>query len=239
MHWVRVRGGVDYTDELNTRHGFLQALHKLLQPQVYLEVGVQYGTSLALAQQAQIAIGIDPDPQVTPENTRANQRVERMTADAFFAQPPALSVLTTAGAIDLAFIDGSHLAEDAWRDYENIRKHIHPNGVIVFDDVLPRNVGEARRIPPGYPIVGDWTGDVWKLVECGVWGAQTQILVDTWPTGLLVCTRFGEDNYAPGVLSANELTREQDPPERILTRAGALPAAAALQVLLDLGAGRR
>ena len=32
-----------------TRHEFLQALHELLHPEVYLEIGVQYGTSLALA----------------------------------------------------------------------------------------------------------------------------------------------------------------------------------------------
>lgn len=230
---------MDHTDPLNTRHGFLQALHRLLAPQVYLEVGVQYGPSLALAEQAQIAIGIDPDPQVQPDRVRPNQHIFRMTADAFFADwsPPVLHAdgATDQTCIDLAFIDGSHLAEDAWRDYENIRRYIHPHGVIVFDDVLPRNVEEARRIPPGYPIVGDWTGDVWKLVG-RLAGARTQILVDTWPTGLLVCTDY--DHYAPAIIDAG-LTQEQEPPASILTRANALPAQATLQVLLDLGAGRR
>lgn len=230
------------TDDLGTRHGFLQALHALLQPRIYLEVGVQYGTSLKLAEKAQIAIGIDPNPLVAETG---NQYIWEDTSDDFFQADGGVrfemlchSRKLIPSVIDLAFIDGMHLAEYAWRDYENIRYHCAPNSVVVFDDVLPRNVHEARRIPVGDPVVGDWTGDVWKMARAALPGARTQILVDTWPTGLLVCTGF-EPQPRPDAVVDPALVDPVDPPQEILNRARAVPAQAALQILLDVGAGRR
>lgn len=168
-----------------TRHEFLAALHKVLQPKVYLEIGVQYGSSLVLAEKAQVAYGIDPQPLLfaAPQNQLPNQRVHIMTSDEFFAQ----GYLTEP--IDLAFIDGSHLVEDAMCDFVNVQKRMAPGGVIVFDDVLPYNEAiAAREMPPG----GDWTGDVWKcyFVLGEMYKANqittTPILVDTWPTGTMV-----------------------------------------------------
>ena len=161
-----------------TRHQFLQALHAKLQPKVYLEIGVQLGESLRLAEGAEMAIGVDPQPLLDMStNQRPNQIVYYMTSDDFFVSglqfPP----------VDLAFIDGMHLVEYSLRDWLNVQKHMAPGGVIVFDDMLPYNAAIARRIQPP----GDWTGDVWKLfyilaVEYG----QEPLLVDTTPTGTMV-----------------------------------------------------
>jgi len=167
-----------------SRHEFLAALHKVLQPKVYLEIGVQYGSSLVLAEAAQVAYGIDPEPLLfaAPQNQLPNQRVHTMTSDEFFAN----GHLTEP--IDLAFIDGSHLVEDTVVDYVNVQKHMRPGGVIVFDDVLPYNEAiAAREQPPG-----DWTGDVWKcyFILGEMYAAHLinpkPILVDTWPTGTMV-----------------------------------------------------
>ena len=47
--------------------------------------------------------------------------------------------------VDLAFIDGMHLSEFALRDFINIEPFMADTGVIVIDDVLPRNGLEAAR----------------------------------------------------------------------------------------------
>lgn len=237
--------------DITTRHGFLAALHDLLKPEVYLEVGVQYGPSLQLSHAARLAIGIDPNPLTVAEG---NQLIIQTTADRFFdylrghdGDPIRFTagrrnfLRPTAGQdglppIDLAFIDGMHLSEYALRDFANIHRYVHPRSVVVFDDVLPRNQQEARRILPGEPIVGDWTGDVWKVAEILRHGDLTLRLVNVAPTGLLLVTgldRFQADLPPAGWVdildSAGWLTRQVEVPSGVLNRSEALPPLAALQ----------
>ena len=216
-----------------TRHEFLAALHEILRPATYLEVGVQYGTSLNLAVHSTIAIGIDPEPLIEPTG---NQTIVRRTSDYFFADYQG--GLAIGGLdwlkIDMAFIDGMHLFEYALRDFCNIEKYCHPGSVVVFDDVFPRNQWEARRLAPGDPVLGDWTGDVWKIIPalsayhpCGSIEFQ---LVDTEPTGSLVVSGFPEV-YQPWSLSGDRIEQyagTPDVPDDILTREGALDPAVVL-----------
>jgi len=196
-----------------TRHEFLDMLHYHLQPRGYLEIGVLYGDSLRLARCPRI--GIDPDPQVLghfPETS-----LYRGTSDSFFQNVPREEVTID---VDLAFIDGMHLAEFALRDLFNIETNLaSPRTVVVFDDVLPRNQEEAHRIQ----CPGDWTGDVWK-----VWGYLDEYrpdlqkrLVDTSPTGTMVIWGLRQwDAAAPMVhKDAIEAMQDEAPvPDWILTR---------------------
>ena len=63
--------------------------------------------------------------------------------------------------IDLAFIDGKHLAEFALRDFINTEKYMNSGGVIVIDDVFPEQgimmVRERRS--------SVWSGDVYKVIR--------------------------------------------------------------------------
>lgn len=161
-----------------SRHEFLASLHQKLNPKVYLEIGVQYGPSLALAEKCDLAIGIDPLPLIDMSaNRRPNQQIAPMTSDDFFKQ------YWGAPPIDLAFIDGMHLVEYALRDWLNVQKLMRPGGIIVFDDVLPYNAEIATRTQPP----GDWTGDVWKLFYILMQEySEEPLLVDTTPTGTMV-----------------------------------------------------
>jgi hypothetical protein len=165
-----------------TRHELLMRLHALLQPKVYLEVGVHTGASLDLAANCETAIGIDPNP--LRQSRRTNEWIWPMTSDDYFAIGDPTHPL-----VDLAFIDGSHLCEDALNDFINIEKLCHLNSVVVFDDVLPYNRSIASRImPPG----GDWTGDVWKVMQLLI-KTRTDLnryAVNTSPTGTFVVWGF-------------------------------------------------
>jgi len=82
----------------------------------------------------------------------------RATSDEFFAERPTLFDGTV---VDLAFIDGLHVAEFAFRDFVNVERRCAATSVIVLDDMLPRSSAEAARVQ----CRGAWAGDVFKVAE--------------------------------------------------------------------------
>ncbi|WP_159832011.1 methyltransferase domain-containing protein [Novosphingobium sp. TCA1] len=176
----RTRGERPYLD-------VLRDLHTLVAPEIYLEIGVRKGTSLALSKGR--AIAIDPDPHADFKVDRPEIDFHRCTSDDFFFfNPDAIE----PGSIDLAFIDGMHLAEYVLRDFMNVERLMSPRGVIVIDDVLPIHQVQTERARCSQV----WTGDVWRFVELL---AQTRPdlglhWLDTEPTGLLVVTRPSAQN---------------------------------------------
>ena len=77
-----------------TRHEFLAAVHRRLQPRTYLEIGVSDGRSLVLS--GVPSIGVDPAPRVKVR-LRADAKVVRSTSDAFFAKADPLAHLRPGG----------------------------------------------------------------------------------------------------------------------------------------------
>lgn len=230
---------------MTTRHEFLAQLHELIHPRGYLEIGVQHGTSLALAGPDTAAIGIDPHP-LLDRNQRPNETIFPGTANHFFelyptphnlTRPYAAAVDAPFPPLDLAFIDGSHLAEDALRDFINIEKWSHPGTVVVFDDMLPRNQMEASRIQ----IPGDWTGDVWRIHRLLI-AQRTDLIVDlvnTTPTGTMVVRRLDSRAY-PGLPSMIERAlppTQVEVPEHVINRWNASHPEAALRGVSDYLAG--
>jgi predicted O-methyltransferase YrrM len=213
-------------------HEFLSHVHDVVKPQIYLEVGVQHGTSLNLAHAAELAIGVDPAPLVTAVR---NQTISSLPSDQYFWDTRRIE---DAGAIkhpriDLGFIDGLHHFEQALRDFLNIEHWGHDGTVIVFDDVLPRNQEEAQRDQ----IPGDWTGDVWKATQVLLRYRQelTIMEVNTQPTGTLVVYGFGsgKDIHYYDLLDA-AITEYRDltvVPDNVINRAYAMEPAWALSEL--------
>lgn len=158
---------------------FLSRVHATHLPDNYLEIGVRFGHSLALAQCR--AVGIDPAYVVEAELS-GEVHLRRTTSDEYFTRPDCLDV-TDGQPFDLAFIDGMHLFEFALRDFINTEEHCHPWSVVIFDDVLPRNVPEAAR----QRHTAAWTGDVFPVIEVlrRYRPELTTVLVDTKPTGLM------------------------------------------------------
>jgi hypothetical protein len=183
------------------RHEFLTHLHRLVRPRNYLEIGVQKGKSLALSRVP--SIGVDPE-FIINRALRCDLHLVRSTSDDFFAHRdpirhlrsgrnplrnlargrPMLDHYRGGTRLDLAFVDGMHLFEFALRDFMNVERFADWWSVIVFDDVLPRNVDEAARERH----TTDWTGDVYKLIPTLAHYRPDLLViqVDTQPTGLLV-----------------------------------------------------
>ncbi len=119
---------------------------------------MRWGHSLGAARCP--SIGIDPAFNI---NTEVHTEVHlfRTTSDEYFARADPLAPVQ-GEPFDLAFIDGMHLFEFALRDFINAERFSRPGGVIVFDDVLPRNADESARVR----ITSAWTGDVFRSSRC-------------------------------------------------------------------------
>src|SRR5688500_4063948 len=173
-----------------SRHEFLEGLHEKTRPRTYLEIGIRTGTSLALSRSRSIAV----DPRfVIDKPIHCDVQVVKATSDDFFAGDAPLAHFDGV-PVDLAFIDGMHLSEFALRDFINIEPWMADTGVIVFDDVLPRNALEAARERKTL----SWAGDVYKVVEILRRRRPDLVvlLVNTANTGTAVVVGFNQASTA-------------------------------------------
>jgi SAM-dependent methyltransferase len=197
----------------------LDLLHRTLAPELYVEIGVRHGRSLALARGR--AVAIDPCPEVDQLPAGASLHVS--TSDDFFFFK-ARELLDRP--VDLAFIDDMHLAEFVYRDFMNLERYMSRGGVIAIDDVFPNHPIQAARDRSSRV----WTGDVWRFVQLlsELRPDLGLTFLDTSPTGLLLVHRLDpsnrvlSDRYNPVVRQL--LAQSADvAPASVLTRQKALP----------------
>jgi SAM-dependent methyltransferase len=197
---------------------FLQAVHAAVQPSFYFEIGVFDGVSLHQANCP--AIGIDPDPR-NRFTLKPEQSIHVGLSSDFFHDEECLATL---GPLDLVYIDGMHLIENAYEDFINVERHAHACSVVLIDDIYPNHPQQALRNRSSR----HWTGDVWKIIEIFRLARPDLIMlpVDISPTGCLVV--LGADpadrslwNGFDSVLS-EAIERAGDPPAEILQRQRAL-----------------
>ncbi len=166
---------------------YLARFHELLRPRVYLEIGVDVGRTLSLAKPPTRVLGVDPAPKGgTPERAfESPTSLFPLESDVFFESGEAARALA-GETVDLAFVDGLHLFEQALRDFLHIERHGGPESVILFHDCLPLTAATASR----QRSTGFWTGDVWKIAPIlgDLRPDLSMFLVPTYPTGLLVVT---------------------------------------------------
>jgi tetratricopeptide (TPR) repeat protein len=145
--------GIPYLD-------WLEKLYHFLKPRNVIEIGVSQSASLARVPAPAIAIGVDPVPSVIyPLQTEAHIFAE--TSDDFFARRNVRELLR-GEPLSIGFIDGSHLFEQALRDFINLEKYCGPNSLIMFHDTVPLDELTQRREPETHFS----TGDVWKTILC-------------------------------------------------------------------------
>ena len=174
------------TEPISTYYGLLRRIHELRQPDLYVEIGVHEGHSLAFVQPGTRIVGVDPAPKVAeppPDTT-----IVAETSDDFFANPAALR----GEAIDLAFADGLHLWEQTLRDVANLERHSAPASVILIHDCNPIDEVTAAR----ERTTAVWSGDVWKtVVALRHFRPDLQVVTaDVAPTGLAIVTDLDPTN---------------------------------------------
>lgn len=171
----------------------LRALHAVLRPRSYLEVGTLNGRTLAMAQCASVAV--DPAFQINTEivGKKPLLLMRQCGSDEFFAGFDPAAVFGTSW-VDLFFLDGMHLYEYLLRDFMNAERFSRPNSVIALHDCMPSDLhmtfrlGETSDYPLVYP--GWWTGDVWRLLPMlKKYRPDLRIhCLDAYPTGLVLVT---------------------------------------------------
>ena len=155
---VLYRGLCRLTFPGNDHVRLLKALHENVKPNFYVEIGVSKGVSISVAGPSTDAVGVDPMPQITWK-LPPNISIFTETSDAFFASYEARTQFA-GRKIDMAFIDGLHLFEQALRDFINVEKRAAANGLIALHDCIPfDDVAAGRDYHAPY-----WVGDVWKCL---------------------------------------------------------------------------
>ncbi len=135
-------------------------IHRTLRPNTYLEIGVETGATLRLAQATTTTVGVDPNlDSVRQRESLKNANFYACTSDEFFKAETRASVFE-AQPLDLVFIDGMHCYEFTLRDFWNVEKWANSSSVVVIHDVLPiLPIVAARERSTKF-----WVGDVWKAL---------------------------------------------------------------------------
>lgn len=169
--------GISYLD-------WLEKLYDHLKPKTVIEIGVSQSASLARIPPPAIAIGVDPVPSVIyPLQTEAHIFAE--TSDDFFNRRNVRELLH-GEPLSIGFIDGSHIFEQALRDFIHLETYCGPTSVIMFHDTIPLDELTQRRVPETHFS----TGDVWKTILClKQYRPDLDVFtIATPPTGLTIVT---------------------------------------------------
>jgi len=214
------------------RHELLEQLHDRLVPRTYFEVGVSAGMSMSLSRTR--SLGVDPFFKIRRE-LHCDLQLVRQTSDEFFATPGAFDHFEGL-PLDLAFIDGMHLAEYALRDFINTERHSHPASVIVLDDMLPGIAVEGGRDRRDARSHGCWAGDVYKVLDAlrTLRPDLVCLELDTTPTGTVAvllpdCSSTTLTTAYDELAEAYVVPDPQDIPDEISSRSRALDPAELLR----------
>jgi hypothetical protein len=186
----------------------------------YLEIGTNFGSSLAPITCSSIAI--DPTFRLTMEvvGTKKTCLMYQMTSDDFFAEHDPKALL--GGPLDVAFLDGMHLYEFLVRDFYNTEKSCSRESLIILHDCLPGTFEMTnRQFKPAMLNVryqNYWTGDVWKVMPIlAKYRPDLRVVyVDCPPTGLAIISNCDpkstvlETNYKAIVEEFKESDRDMD-----------------------------
>jgi len=180
------------------------------------------------------SIGVDPFFKVV-RGLHCDLQLVRETSDEFFASDETLRHFGGV-AIDLAFIDGMHLAEYALRDFINTERHTHAASVIVLDDMLPRIPVEGVRDRALARSHRAWAGDVYKILDAlrDLRPDLVCLEIDTQPTGTVVVLLPDSSSTAltaayDDLVEAYAVPDPQQVPDEVLRRSRALDPARFLE----------
>lgn len=189
----------------SSRHyDVLEAIGRIVRPRLYFEIGVNQGHSLDVCHPEARQIAVDPEPHVDPKDY-PRLELHRTTSDAYFA---AAFEEPDHPAVDLAFIDGLHEANQVLRDFRNTERLCRPGSTIILHDILPLHPVSAE---PTRRLVF-WVGDCWRAL-CLLMRERPDLdvaIIPAGPSGLAVIRDLDPASRrldALGPAAADELDR--------------------------------
>ncbi len=186
----------------------LKTLHQHLDPQVYLEIGVRAGRSLAHAPHRAVAVDPDLSPLRPELRDRSGFQFYEQESDAFFRDHRLEDVLVDA-RVDVAFIDGLHHSDQVARDFAHVERWCRPGAIVLIHDCWPDRPEIAYR----ESCPGQWAGDCWRVIPfLRRHRPDLELTVlDSGPTGLLIVRGLNPDSPDVGQYSG-ELDAEAAAP---------------------------
>lgn len=174
----------------------LKRFHQWLRPRNYVEIGVETGKSMVLAEPPTVCIGVEPQPKINVTFS-APTRIFEKTSDEFFANEDLCKEIG-GETVDLSFIDGLHLFEAVLKDFINIERYSSRKTVVLLHDCIPLNEATSARERS----TTFWSGDTWKVIPClkRYRPDLAIITIAAPPTGLAVITRLDPEST---ILSEN------------------------------------
>jgi Methyltransferase domain len=131
----------------------------------YLEIGVAYGTTLQ-AVGARRKVAVDPNPLFDIDLLPSNVSLFKESSDNFFEN------LDKAEKFHVIFLDGLHESSQLMRDIVNSLRHLHADGWMLIDDVIPcDSISAIPNIDDSYQARGvmhsegfPWHGDCFRVL---------------------------------------------------------------------------
>ncbi|GIP15717.1 hypothetical protein J40TS1_13590 [Paenibacillus montaniterrae] len=122
----------------NWHHGFILELARIVQPKVYVELGI-YTCQLfnSMIPYAEQLVGVDID-------SGAGSHMQDLPKTRFFhgtTQQFAEELQKQPLAIDLLFIDADHSKEAVLEDFRSFFPYVVPHGLILLHDTHPGSTG--------------------------------------------------------------------------------------------------
>ena len=142
------------------------------RPTSYLEIGVRNPADNFDQIRASKKVSVDPGWEYQP-----NLASFPLTSDSFFTQLRE-GALEAPASYEVIFIDGSHQAEQVYRDVLNALEFTPPNGFLVLHDCNPPTAFHAReeRMFSYTPARNFWNGTTWKAFV----RARQELAVESW-----------------------------------------------------------
>lgn len=131
------------------------------RPRYYLEIGVRDIKDNFSTIEAEHKYGVDPGYE-----REQNEATFKMTSNEFFSLLDGGELLRKDIRFDVIFIDGLHLANQAYCDLQNSLRYVRDDGFVVLHDCNPPTEYHARESFKYMlsPAGGQWNGTVWKAV---------------------------------------------------------------------------
>lgn len=127
----------------------------------YLEIGVRNPAACFKRIEADFKLSVDPGYEVDE-----NLADIPLTSDQFFAGISDGSLQLACKEFDVIFIDGLHLADQAYCDITNALERVAKPGFIVLHDCNPPTRHHAREdYKERGPAGGAWNGTTWKAIQ--------------------------------------------------------------------------